>query len=79
MKGKGMKVGGYVMKRVAAGAHLPTPWLFEAAKTSRQCRADYYVDGNKKIRILRKFCYFEEILKSTDLFSLSFFATICEF
>ena len=27
------------MKRVAAGAHLPTPWLFEPAK--RPDRADY--------------------------------------
>ena len=23
------KLGAHVMKRVAAGAHLPTPWLFE--------------------------------------------------
>ena len=26
------KLGAYAMKRVAAGAHLPIPWLFEAAK-----------------------------------------------
>ena len=26
------KLGANVVKRVAAGAHLPTPWLFEAAK-----------------------------------------------
>ena len=26
------KLGTYVMKRVAAGAHLPTPWLFGPAK-----------------------------------------------
>ena len=28
------KVGALAMKRVAAGAHLPTPWLFEPAKRS---------------------------------------------
>ena len=28
----GKKLGTYAMKRVAAGAHLPTPWLFELAK-----------------------------------------------
>ena len=33
------KVGANAMKRVAAGAHLPTPWLFEPAK--RPDRADY--------------------------------------
>ena len=26
------KLGANAMKRVAAGAHLPTPWLFEPAK-----------------------------------------------
>ena len=26
------KLGAYAMKRVAAGAYLPTPWLFEPAK-----------------------------------------------
>ena len=26
------KLGAYAMKRVAAGAHLPTPWLFQPAK-----------------------------------------------
>ena len=30
------------MKRVAAGAHLPTPWLFEPAKRPDD-RADYYL------------------------------------
>ena len=30
-KNKG-KLGANVMKRVAAGAHLPTSWLFEPAK-----------------------------------------------
>ena len=29
------------MKRVAAGAHLPTPWLFEPAKRPDD-RADYF-------------------------------------
>ena len=40
-KGKG-KLGTYAMKRVAAGAHLPTPWLFEPAKRPDD-RADYYL------------------------------------
>ena len=31
------------MKRVAAGAHLPTPWLFEPAKLPDD-RADYCLD-----------------------------------
>ena len=31
------------MKRVAAGAHLPTPWLFEPAKRPDD-RADYCLD-----------------------------------
>ena len=26
------KLGAYVLKRVAAGVHLPAPWLFESAK-----------------------------------------------
>ena len=26
------KLGAYAMERVAAGAHLPTPWRFEPAK-----------------------------------------------
>ena len=26
------KLGAYAMKRVAAGVHLPTPWLFEPSK-----------------------------------------------
>ena len=30
----------YAMKRVAAGAHLPTPWLFEPAKRPDD-KADY--------------------------------------
>ena len=33
-KGKG-KLGAYAMKRVAAGAHLPTPWLFEKGPDDR--------------------------------------------
>ena len=31
------------MKRVAAGAHLPTPWYFEPAKRSDD-RADYCLE-----------------------------------
>ena len=31
------------MKRVAAGAHLPTPWFFESAKRPHD-RADYCLD-----------------------------------
>ena len=31
------------MRRVAAGAHLPTPWLFEPAKRPDD-RADYCLD-----------------------------------
>ena len=39
--GKKDEVGGsYAMKRLAAGAHLPTPWLFEPAK-----RPDEYCLG----------------------------------
>ena len=34
------KFGAYAMKCVAAGAHLPTPWLFEPAKCPDD-RADY--------------------------------------
>ena len=26
------KLGAHAMKRVAAGAHLPTPWIFEPAE-----------------------------------------------
>ena len=36
----GKKLGTYAMKRVAAGAHLPTPWLFELAELPND-RADY--------------------------------------
>ena len=37
------KFGAYAIKRVAAGAHLPTPWLFESAKRPDD-RADYCMD-----------------------------------
>ena len=40
---KKRKLGTYAMKRVAAGAHLPTPWLFEPAKRPDD-RADYCLD-----------------------------------
>ena len=42
---KKRKLGANAMKRVAAGAHLPTPWLFEPAKSSDD-RADYCLDGS---------------------------------
>ena len=37
------KLGAYVMKRVAAGAHLPTPWLFEPAERPDD-KTDYCLD-----------------------------------
>ena len=37
------KLEAYAMKRVAAGAHLPTLWLFELAKCPDD-RADYCLD-----------------------------------
>ena len=37
---KRRKMDAYAMKRVAAGAHLPTPWFFEPAKRPDD-RADY--------------------------------------
>ena len=37
------KLGTNAMKRVAAGAHLPTPWLSEPAKRPDD-RADYCLD-----------------------------------
>ena len=40
MKGKKEKLGVNAMKRVAAGAHFPTPWLFEPAERPDD-RADY--------------------------------------
>ena len=41
--GKKVKLGANAMQRVAAGAHLPTPWLFEPAKRPDE-RADYCLD-----------------------------------
>ena len=38
------KLGAYAMKRVAPGAHLPTPWLFEPAKRPGD-RADYWLSA----------------------------------
>ena len=43
MKKEG-KLWAIAMKRVAAGAHLTTPWLFEPAKR-RDDRADYCLDS----------------------------------
>ena len=45
-EGKG-KLGANAMKRVAAGAHLPTPWIFEPAKPPDD-RADYCLQGKRK-------------------------------
>ena len=50
--GKKEKLGTNAMKRVAAGAHLPTPWLFEPAKRPDD-RADYWDSENKGLRIAR--------------------------
>ena len=53
------KVVAYAMKRVAAGAHLPTPWLFEPAKRPDD-RADYCRRSCKESRnaaaIFQLFC-----------------------
>ena len=43
LKEKEEKLGANAMKRVAAGAHLPTPWLFEPDKRPDD-RADYCLD-----------------------------------
>ena len=43
VKEKEGKLGAYAMKRVAAGAHLPTPRFFEPAKRPDD-RADYCLD-----------------------------------
>ena len=40
---KNGKLGAYAMKRVAAGAHLRTPWLFEPAERPDD-RTDYCLD-----------------------------------
>ena len=37
------------MKRVAAGAHIPTPWLFEPAKRPDD-RADYCLDNENQLK-----------------------------
>ena len=42
LKAKTGKLEPYAMKRVAAGAHLPTPWLFEPAKRPDDT-ADYRI------------------------------------
>ena len=38
------KLGAYAMKRVAAGAHLSTSWIFEPAKRPDD-RADYCLES----------------------------------
>ena len=43
MKKEKGKLGANAMKRVAAGAHLPTLWLFEPTKRPDD-RADYCLD-----------------------------------
>ena len=45
----------YAMNRVAAGAHLPSPWLFEPAKRPDD-RTDYCLDNSRlllKITVVR--------------------------
>ena len=42
-EGKWGVMAANAMKRVAAGAHLPTPWLFEPARRPGD-RADYCLD-----------------------------------
>ena len=42
-KRKNRKLGALASKRVAAAAHLPTPWLFEPTKRPDD-RADYCLD-----------------------------------
>ena len=41
-KKKKGKLEAYAMKRVTAGAHLSTPWLFEPARRPDD-RSDYYM------------------------------------
>ena len=48
MKGK---LRANAMKRVAAGAHLPTPWLFEPVKRPDD-RVDYCLDIRRWSRLL---------------------------
>ena len=48
------KLGAYAMKRVAAGTHLPTPWLFEPAKRPDD-RADYYLEISRGGNFLEDF------------------------
>ena len=40
------KLGAYAMKRVAAGIHLSTSWLFEPAKRQDD-RADYCLETRR--------------------------------
>ena len=47
------EVGAYAIKRVAGGAHLPTPWLFEPAKCPTN-KADYFLDSRNDPN---KFCH----------------------
>ena len=47
MKRIDCKMGAHAMKRVVAGAHLSTPWLFEPAK-----RPDDRADGCLGCRFL---------------------------
>ena len=51
------KLAAYARKRVAAGAHLPSPWLFEPAKYPDD-KADYCLDRfeeQKEFKGIRKF------------------------
>ena len=63
VKGKG-KLGAHAMKRVAAGAHLPAPGLFEPAKRPDD-RADYclrqpywFGEGLFRLQERRKLIFF---------------------
>ena len=53
------KLGTYVMKRVPAGAHLPTPWLFEPAKRPDD-RADCCLDCSLCGELGRKFDFVQK-------------------
>ena len=52
--GENEKVGAYAMKRVAAGAHLRNPWLFETAKRPDD-QADYCLGTRRWGRLLPEY------------------------
>ena len=61
----------YAMKRVAASAHLPTPWLFEPAK-SPDDRADYVMESHRAVCL----SVFEQTVVSLSLWSLCFLVSM---